>query len=138
MRKKDNSYKEANEFFLTQKAQEEGMQRVANSGVLYRWLKRGDPRHPLATPGSIVFVHYTGKLIDGRVFDTTDGASLPACFVVKELIPGWQIALTRMRQGDRMELYIPQEYAYGKQRVGDIPPYSTLCFTLELVKAEVR
>ncbi len=137
MGKKNNQYKEANEFFLAQKAREEGIQRTPG-GVLYRWLKRGDSKQPLCTPNSIVFVNYTGRLIDGRVFDTTEGNTLPACFVVKELIMGWQIALTRMRQGDRMEVFIPQQHGYGKQRAGDIPPYSTLCFDLELVKAEIR
>ncbi len=136
MNKKDKLYKEANEFFLAEKAKEEGI--IATpSGVLYRWIKRGEGKL-LATPNSIVFVNYTGRLIDGSVFDSTEGQSLPACFVVRELITGWQIALTRMHQGDHMEVFIPQKYGYGKQRAGNIPPYSTLVFDLELVKLEVR
>lgn len=138
MNKKNQQYKDANKFFLKQKEQEEGMHKVPNSGVLYRWIKRGDEKQPLCTLNSIVFVRYSGTLIDGRVFDSTDNAPLPACFVVKDLIPGWQIALTRMRQGDHMEVIIPEKYGYGNKRAGDIPPYSTLCFDIELVKAEIR
>lgn len=134
--KKTQQYREANELFLQQKAQEEGMT-VLPSGVVYRWLHRGQGRE-FATPASIVFVNYTGRLIDGSVFDTTEGQPLPACFVVRELIMGWQIALTRMRQGDKMEVYIPAQYGYGKRGVEGIPGYSTLVFELELVKLERR
>lgn len=135
-RKRNDPYREANEFYLAQKAQEEGIT-VLPSGVLYRWLHRG-PGREFATPSSIVFVNYTGRLIDGSVFDSTEGQPLPACFVVRDLIMGWQIALTRMRQGDRMELYIPAQYGYGKQGVDGIPGNSTLIFELELVKLERR
>ncbi|MCQ2266504.1 MAG: FKBP-type peptidyl-prolyl cis-trans isomerase [Bacteroidaceae bacterium] len=139
--KQTKLYKQANELFLAEKAKEEGITALP-SGVLYRWLHRATPalgrESEFATPSSIVFVNYTGRLIDGSVFDTTEGQSLPACFVVRELIMGWQIALTRMRQGDRMEVYIPAEYGYGKRGVEGIPGYSTLVFELELVKLERR
>ncbi len=136
MNKREKLYKEAGELFLAEKAGEEGV--VATpGGVLYRWLRRGEGKQT-ATPNSIVFVNYTGRLIDGSVFDTTEGQPLPACFVVRELIAGWQAALTRMRQGDRMELFVPWQHGYGRRRAGDIPPYSTLVFDLELVKLEVR
>ncbi len=134
--KKDRVYKQDNEFFLQAKAMEEGVVST-DSGVLYRKIKQGTGQD-FATPNSIVFVHYTGRLIDGTVFDSTEGQALPACFVVKQLIMGWQIALTRMKEGDRWEIFIPQEYGYGKQRVEGIPPYSTLIFELELVKMERR
>lgn len=137
MNKKEKLYKEACELYLRQKTYEEGIERTP-SGVLYRWIRRSQSNHPLVTPNSIVFVHYTGRLIDGSIFDTSKNQALPACFVVKDLIMGWQIALTRMREGDKMELFIPQKYGYGKQRVGNIPAYSTLIFELELLKAEIR
>lgn len=136
MNKKEKLYKEANEFWLAQKAQEEGYTQTP-SGVLYRKLKTGTGTQ-FATPNSIVFVHYTGRLIDGKVIDSTEGEALPACFVVRELIMGWQIALTRMKQGDKMEICIPWQHGYGKRRVDNIPGYSTLIFELELVKLELR
>lgn len=136
MNKKDKLYKEANAFFLQEKAKEEGIVRT-QSGILYRKLKEGNGKE-FATPNSIVFVHYKGKLIDGTEFDSTENQPLPACFVVRQLIMGWQIALTRMRQGDCFEVFIPYEQGYGKQRLDNIPPYSTLVFEIELVKLERR
>ena len=74
--KRPNPYKEANEAFLQVKAREEGIVALDN-GVLYKVLEEGHgTRKP--TPRSIVYVNYTGRLIDGTVFDTTEGQPLPA------------------------------------------------------------
>ena len=98
-KKRTNPYKEANEAFLAEKAKEEGIV-VLDNGVMYRVLEEGHGiKKP--TPRSIVYAHYTGKLIDGTVFDTTEGDQLPALFMVGDLIMGWQIALTRMHEGDK-------------------------------------
>ena len=133
-KKHHNPYKEANEAFLAVKAQEDGIV-VLDNGVLYRVLESGrGTKKP--TPRSIVYVHYTGKLIDGTVFDTTEGAQLPALFLVGDLIMGWQIALTRMHEGDKWEVYIPAKWGYGALKMDDIPAHSTLIFTLQLVKIE--
>ena len=132
--RRPNPYKEANEAFLVSKAREEGIVTLDN-GVLYRVLEEGHgTRKP--SPRSIVYVHYTGRLIDGTVFDSTDEAQLPALFMVGELIMGWQIVLTRMREGDKWEAYIPAKWGYGSTRMEDIPAHSTLVFTMKLVKIE--
>ncbi len=137
MNERQKKYKQQNKLYLELKAQEDGVVELS-SGVLCRKLKQGSG-NVCAKPNSIVFVHYTGRLIDGTVIDSTeDGTSLPACFVVNQLIMGWQIALTRMHEGDRWEIYIPYEYGYGNKRVDDIPAFSTLVFELELVKMERR
>ena len=129
-----NPYKQANEAFLEAKAKEEGVV-VLDNGVMYRVLKEGSgTRKP--TPRSIVYVHYTGRLIDGTVFDTTEGESLPALFIVGDLIMGWQIALTRMHEGDRWEVFIPAKWGYGAAKLDGIPAHSTLVFELELIKIE--
>ena len=133
-KKKSNPYKQADEAFLQQKSQEDGVQ-VLDNGVMYRVLEEGSgTRKP--TPRSIVYVHYTGKLIDGTVFDTTKGDSLPALFMVGDLIMGWQIVLTRMHEGDKWEVYIPAKWGYGATKMDDIPAHSTLIFELKLVKIE--
>ena len=133
-KRKPNAYKEANEAFLQVKAQEDGIVSLDN-GVLYKVLEEGHgTRKP--TPRSIVYVNYTGRLIDGTVFDTTEGQPLPALFMVGDLIMGWQIALTRMHEGDRWEVYIPAKWGYGSTEMEDIPAHSTLVFELELVKIE--
>ena len=133
-KKKTNPYKEANEAFLQVKAQEDGMH-VLDNGVMYRVLKEGSgTRKP--SPRSIVYVHYTGRLIDGTVFDSTEGEQLPALFMVGDLIMGWQIALTRMHEGDKWEVFIPAKWGYGSMKMDDIPAHSTLIFEMELVKIE--
>lgn len=129
MSKKPNrvvQYKLANEKFLEQKAQEEGIIAL-ESGILMRQLEKraGDTKPQL---NSIVFVNYTGRLIDGTVFDTTDGQDLPAYFRVREVIVGWQAALLRMHAGDRYEVFIPARYGYGSMKLDGIPAWSTLCF----------
>ena len=132
--KRPDPYKTANEAFLEAKSKEEGIVALDN-GVLYRVLEEGHgTKKP--TPRSIVYVHYTGRLIDGTVFDSTEGDSLPALFMVGDLIMGWQIALTRMKEGDKWEVYIPAKWGYGSIRMDDIPANSTLIFTMELVKIE--
>lgn len=132
--KRPDPYKAANEAFLEVKSKEDGIVALDN-GVLYRVLEEGHgTKRP--TPRSIVYVHYTGRLIDGTVFDTTEGDRLPALFMVGDLIMGWQIALTRMREGAKWEVYIPAKWGYGSTKLDDIPAFSTLVFTLELVKIE--
>lgn len=130
--KRVNQYRIDNENFLLEKAGEEGIIALDN-GVLMQKISEGRGNiHP--KPGSLVYVHYTGRLIDGTVFDSTDGDSLPALFKVRDLIMGWQIALTRMYEGDSYRIWIPAKYGYGSVRMDDIPAWSTLEFDLELVK----
>lgn len=104
------------------------------SGVLYRIIKsggEGDSRSP--QPQSVVSVHYRGRLINGREFDSTYNNSYPETFRVRELIEGWQIALQLMHVGDRWEIVIPSALGYGDRTDGNIPGGSTLIFELELL-----
>jgi FKBP-type peptidyl-prolyl cis-trans isomerase len=79
-------------------------------------------------------VNYEGKLIDGTVFDASNRhGDKPAEFQVGRVIKGWQEALKAMPAGSEWEIYIPQELAYGAQQSGQIPPFSTLIFKVELV-----
>lgn len=129
-----SQYKLKNQKFLEQKAQEEGIIAL-ESGILMRQLEKGsgDMKPQLS---SIVFVNYTGRLIDGTVFDTTDGQELPAYFRVRDVIVGWQAALLRMHPGDKYEVFIPAKYGYGSMKLDDIPAWSTLCFEIELLKIQ--
>lgn len=134
MRKKHNEYKIANEIFLERKSEEEGIVAL-DSGILMRQLEKGTgERRPQLN--SVVSVYYTGRLIDGTVFDTTDGQDIPACFRVREVIVGWQAALLRMHEGDRYEVFIPAKYGYGSMKLDDIPAWSTLCFEIELLRIQ--
>ncbi len=128
---KKQEYIQRNEEFLAALREEEGIQELPG-GVLYRVLESsGGDRHPNVR--SVVSVHYTGTLINGRVFDDTRRNNIPAAFRLKDVIAGWQIALCRMAPGDRWQIYIPARYGYGAMRMGDIPANSTLIFDVELL-----
>jgi peptidylprolyl isomerase len=120
-----------NREWLAAKATEPGVKPI-DKGIYYKQLKKGngDGRQP--NPGSIVTVHYVGKTINGKTFDSSRGGTPPA-FRLRELIPGWIIALRQMRPGDRWEVYIPAEQAYGKFSQPGIPGGSTLIFDIELI-----
>jgi FKBP-type peptidyl-prolyl cis-trans isomerase FklB len=82
-----------------------------------------------------VEVHYTGRLIDGTVFDSSVERGVPATFGVTQVIPGWVEALQLMKAGSKWRLYIPSDLAYGAQGAGGvIGPHQTLIFDVELLK----
>lgn len=129
---KKSDYKARNEAFLAEKQAEEGIHELPK-GILYTAEKSGNPQGRRPDLRSVVCVHYTGRLINGRVFDDTRREGIPAAFRLYEVIDGWQIALSQMRPGDRWTLYIPAAMAYGSRTDGDIPGNSTLIFDVELI-----
>ena len=128
------------EKFLAENAKKPGV-KVLPSGLQYKVIKAGQGEVPKATDE--VEVIYEGRLIDGTVFDATSkhGGAKTDKFRAGNLIKGWTEALTTMPVGSKWQLYIPYELAYGERQAGQIPPYSTLVFDLELVsivKPEVK
>lgn len=104
-----------------------------DSGLQYEVVTQGTGKSP--KPGDQVTVHYTGKLLDGTIFDSSVQSGRPATFGVTQVIPGWTEALQLMKEGDKFILYIPDELAYGERGAGGrIPPYSALIFEVELIK----
>lgn len=103
-----------------------------DKGIFYRIIKNGDKDLASPNPNNVVTVHYVGKTINGKTFDSSRGGTPPA-FRLRDLIPGWIIALQKMHQGDRWEIYIPAEQAYGKYDQPGIPGGSTLIFDIELL-----
>ncbi len=104
-----------------------------DSGLQYKVIKSGDGAQP--TAGSTVQVNYRGTLIDGSEFDSSYKRGKPATFPVSQVIKGWTEALQLMHVGDKWELTIPADIAYGKQSPSpQIPPNSTLLFEIELLK----
>jgi len=131
MEKKYGENRSAGEAFLADNAKKEGVKTLP-CGVQYKVLKEGTGAMPADT--STVVVNYEGKLIDGTVFDASNRhGDKPAEFQVGRVIKGWQEALKAMPAGSDWEIYIPQELAYGAQQSGQIPPFSTLIFKVELV-----
>lgn len=124
-------YVEKNREWLKAKAVESGV-KTLDKGICYRVIKSGNPAGKFPTRNSVVTVHYTGTTINGKKFDSSRGGVAPA-FRLRDLIPGWIIALQTMRPGDRWELYIPAEQGYGKFSQPGIPGGSTLVFDIELL-----
>lgn len=120
------------EAFLSENAKREGVTTTA-SGLQYEVIRKGVGDHPAASDR--VEVHYTGKLIDGTVFDSSVERGVPATFGVTQVIPGWVEALQLMREGDKWRLYIPSTLAYGENGAGGvIGPNMTLIFDVELLR----
>lgn len=102
------------------------------SGLQYEVLKEGEGPSP--KPNDTVTVHYTGKLIDGTVFDSSVERGEPATFGVTQVIPGWVEALQLMKTGSKWRLFIPSNLAYGPNGAGGvIGPNQTLLFDVELL-----
>ena len=117
--------------FLKENAQKEGVITTA-SGLQYKVLVKGEGEVPQMTDK--VQVNYEGRLVDGTVFDASaKHGDKPAEFRADQVIRGWTEALTMMPVGSKWQLYIPQELAYGERNMGNIKPYSTLIFDVELV-----
>ena len=105
------------------------------SGLQYEVVTEGDG--PVPTAQDRVVVHYTGRLIDGTVFDSSEERGEPATFGVTQVIPGWVEALQMMKAGSTWRLYIPSALAYGPQGAGGaIGPNQTLIFDVTLLKVE--
>lgn len=129
MKKQD--YIEANRRWLQEKAGEEGVMPL-DKGIYYKVIKKGNTSAPKPNRGSVVTVHYTGRTINGKQFDSSRGGVAPA-MRLRELIAGWIIALQQMHPGDRWEVYIPAEQGYGRLSQPGIPGGSTLIFDIELL-----
>ena len=102
------------------------------SGLQYMVLKEGTGAKP--GPTDKVTVHYTGRLLDGTVFDSSVQRGEPATFALNQVIPGWTEGLQLMDEGSKYMLYIPYNLGYGEQQAGSIPPGSTLIFEVELLE----
>ncbi len=107
--------------------------RITPSGLQYEVLEQGNGPRPDSTDR--VVVHYTGKLIDGTVFDSSVERGEPATFGVTQVIPGWVEALQLMNAGSKWRLFIPSDLAYGPNGAGGaIGPNQTLIFDVELLE----
>lgn len=107
------------------------------SGLQYKVLTAGKGKTPKTS--DTVTVNYRGRLIDGTVFDDSYQRGQPSSFDLSGIIRGWQEALQLMKEGDRWEIYLPADLAFGPQGAGpQIGPNATLVFEVELVKVEPK
>ena len=136
LEKEFGANKKAGEDFLAKNAKAEGVVTLP-SGVQYKVLKEGNGAIPADT--SRVKVHYEGRTLDGKVFDSSYKRNQPTDFRANQVIKGWTEALTHMPAGSTWEVYIPQELAYGERQQGtDIKPFSVLIFKIELLEVDAK
>ena len=133
MEKEYGPNKVAGEKFLAANKTKPGV-KTLKGGVQYKVIKEGSGAIPTDT--SNVKVHYEGKTIDGKVFDSSYTRGEPVTLRANQVIKGWTEVLTHMPVGSVWEVYIPQELAYGEREQAQIKPFSALIFKIELVSIE--
>src|SRR3990167_9072957 len=126
--------KKQGEEFLSNNKRKAGVV-VLPSGLQYKILTKGNGDKP--KQDDTVTVEYTGHLINGEVFDSTDKTGKSATFRLDQVIPGWTEALQLMPVGSTWEIYVPANLAYGSRNVGGlIGPNETLIFTVHLLSID--
>ena len=122
--------KKEGDAFLAANAKKPGIV-TTRSGLQYKVIKDGTGSSP--KPTDVATVHYEGRLLSGKVFDSSYTKGEPAQFQPVQVIPGWKEALPMMKTGAQWELYIPSDLAYGPRGTPNIPPNSALIFKVELL-----
>jgi FKBP-type peptidyl-prolyl cis-trans isomerase FkpA len=100
------------------------------SGLIYIETKKGTGASPKET--DVVTMNYTGKLLDGTIFDSSEGKE-PIVYPLNQMIQGWIEGVQLMKKGGKAKLIVPSALAYGPKGGGPIPPYATLTFEMELL-----
>ena len=124
---------DAGKAWMAQNAQVKGVVTLP-SGVQYRVLREGPAGGAKPTMSDAVLVNYEGKLIDGKIFDSSYERGEPTDFPLAGVVPGWAEALTHMKPGDMFEVVLPPALAYGPEPKGELPGNSTLIFKIELLR----
>ncbi|MFY0684058.1 MAG: FKBP-type peptidyl-prolyl cis-trans isomerase [Balneola sp.] len=104
---------------------------VDSTGIRYIINKEGSGKR--ATPCSKITITYLGKKLDGKVIDLQKD---PEAHPLNDLIVGWQIGLSKIKEGGAITLYVPSGYAYGKKGTDGIPPYTNLIFQINLLEVQ--
>jgi FKBP-type peptidyl-prolyl cis-trans isomerase len=125
---------ELGQAFLKENATKPGVH-TTPSGLQYKVITEGHGKSPKAT--DTVLVHYRGTTIDGQEFDSSYKRNEPISFPLNGVIPGWTEGVQLMKEGGKIELFIPSNLAYGSRGAGGvIAPDSTLVFDIELLKVQ--
>ncbi len=116
--------------FVENFMKQEGVQRTT-SGVFYRIITNGTSGGP--KPETLVKMHYSGSLSDGRIFDSTYQRGQASTLKLEALVPGWQEVVRLMTVGAKWEVVIPPDLAYGSAGNELIPPFSALKLEIEVL-----
>lgn len=131
LEKRFTKNKQKGEEFLAYNKKKKGVT-TTKSGLQYEVLKQGNGKQPTVT--SKVKVHYTGKIINGTIFESTKNKKQPSEFFLNQMMKGWTEGLQLMKEGSKYRFYIPQELAYGPRYQNKyIQPFSALVFDVELI-----
>ena len=123
--------KAAGDKFLAANRTKDGVVELP-SGLQYKVISKGDGKKPSIDDN--VLVHYRGTLLNGKEFDSSYKRGEPITLNLKNVIKGWQEALTMMGVGSKWQIYVPARLAYGQQAAGsDIQANSALIFDIELI-----
>ena len=122
-------YLRENYFHMNWKKTPSGLQYLAP-----KTSENPDGAHPQSD--SVVTVNYEGKLITGKVFDSSYAKNQPLTIALQEVVPGWREAIPMMRPGETWQFVLPAELGYGDAPIGPIPAGSVLVFKIELLKFE--
>ncbi len=118
--------------FLAKNGKKDGVI-TRKSGLQYKVISTGKGKQPKATDS--ITAHYKGSLINGTVFDSSYKRGEPATFNVGQVINGWKEILPLMKEGDKWQVFIPSDLAYGERGQGPtIGPNEALIFDIELIK----
>ncbi len=129
-----NKNKKTGEDFLVKNKNQPGVVVLPN-GLQYKIITPGNGQKPAAS--DVVTVEYSGKLINGTVFDSTEQSGKPLKIKVSEVIKGWSEALQLMKQGATWEVFVPADLAYGERGIGGpIGPNETLIFNIRLIAVD--
>jgi len=129
-RAKQRNIAASSEFFAALKARP-GVVQTA-SGLCYEIVEQGAGPNPKESDK--VKINYTGMLLNGQVFDSSEQHGEPLTIGVNEAIPGWAEGIQKINAGGKIRLFIPAELAYGDASMGGIPPASALIFEIELLE----
>ena len=129
MEKLYGPWKKENQDYLAKVAKKDGVKKLSE-GVYYEVIKEGTGEIPADT--SRVDVHYEGRMINDTIFDSSYKRGESMKFKCNQVIPGWTEALTHMPVGSEWKVYISADKGYGEREAGEIKPFSTLVFKIEL------
>jgi FKBP-type peptidyl-prolyl cis-trans isomerase FklB len=131
-KKQDEANIKEGKDYLAANAKKDGVKTLDN-GIQYKVIKSGKGNSP--TEDDTIFAHYQGSFINGEVFDSSYKRGTPLKFQMGNVIKGWGEVLKHMKPGDKWEVVIPSDLAYGKKGAGErIGPNKTLLFTIELIQ----